>query len=106
MHGGGLHCLLVVMLADQHYAVHPFDVLRGLLVDVAVGVPVLAVVFVVIAGTHPCPVVVPLRRRSRRRCRFHLILPPAGAMLLAAEQGRKKGALSSPHRRRRTTLYI
>jgi hypothetical protein len=57
------------------------------------------VVVVVIARPHSCSLVVPLRRR--RGCRFHLLLPPAGALLLAAEQGRKKGALfPSPHRRR------
>jgi hypothetical protein len=95
-------CRLLILFAGLHYAVHSLDVLRGPPVDVAVGIPVLAVVVVVvvIARPHSCSLVLVVPLRRRRGCRFHLLLPPAGALLLAAEQGRKKGALSSPHRRR------
>lgn len=92
-------CRLLILFAGLHYAVHSLDVLRGPPVDVAVGVPVLAVVVVVvvIARPHSCSLVLVVPLRRRRGCRFHLLLPPAGALLLAAEQRRKKGALfSSP----------
>lgn len=107
MHAHTLHAparqrLSAFFFAGHDPTVHPLDVLSGLLVDVAFGVPIMAVVIIVIARPHPRPRVVPLRLRPRRRCRRRLVLPPAGALVVAPKQGRKEGP---PPHRHRTTHY-
>jgi hypothetical protein len=80
--------LSVMFAASKHSTVHSLDVLGGPLVDVALCVPVPAVVLVVVAGPYPSPLVVPLRR---------LIRLLVGTLLLEAKQRRKKGPLPPPH---------